>query len=181
VGEVDNRVFRVGEFPTFGLHEVFFARDAGSGVTHCSAPTPLGVFEESFFSGGSATRCRVPSSSAMDEMVPKQNMVPRRRAILRLEVMAIELACINDTPPTWRASCRCLESDRTPRVTPCGAFGRTVLLTVTQWFVLDARERDRRFSAGSGRLERCNTLLPRVDLYVVDYKRGLLSGEKLMR
>jgi hypothetical protein len=27
-------------------------------------------------------------------------------------------------------------------------LGRTVLLTVTQWFVLDARERDRRFSAG---------------------------------
>jgi hypothetical protein len=43
--------------------------------------------------------------------------------IFHLEVMAIELAWINDTPPTWRASCRCLESDRTPRVTPCGAFG----------------------------------------------------------
>jgi hypothetical protein len=48
---------------------------------------------------------------------------PGRRAILHLEVMAIELAWINDTPPTWRASYRCLESDRTPRVTPCGAFG----------------------------------------------------------
>jgi hypothetical protein len=35
----------------------------------------------------------------MDEMVPKQNIVPGRRAILHLEVMAIELALINDTPP----------------------------------------------------------------------------------
>jgi hypothetical protein len=49
-------------------------------------------------------------------------------------------------------------------------LGRTVLLTVTQWFVLDARERDMRFSAGLGHLERDNTLLPGVDLYVVDYK-----------
>jgi hypothetical protein len=60
-------------------------------------------------------------------------------------------------------------------------LGRTVLLIVTQWFMLDARERDRRFSAGLGRLERRNTLLPRVDLYVVGYKRGLLNGVKLMR
>jgi hypothetical protein len=57
------------------------------------------------------------------EMVPKQNMAPGQRAILHWDVMAIELARINDTPPTWRASCWCLESDRTPRVTPCGAFG----------------------------------------------------------
>jgi hypothetical protein len=36
------------------------------------------------------------------------------------------------------------------------------------------RTRDsRQFSIGSGRLERCNTLLPGVDLYVVGYK-GIL-------
>jgi hypothetical protein len=56
-----------------------------------------------------------------------------------------------------------------------------MLLTVTQWFVLDARERDRQFSAGSGSLERCSTLLPGVDLYVVGYRWSLLNGEKLMR
>jgi hypothetical protein len=60
-------------------------------------------------------------------------------------------------------------------------LGRTVLLIVTQWFVLVTRERDIRFSAGSGRLERRNTLLTRVDLYVVGYKRCLLNGEMLMR
>jgi hypothetical protein len=62
-------------------------------------------------------------------------------------------------------------------------LGRTVLLIVTQWFVLEARERerDRRFSAGSVCLERRNTLLPGVDLYVVCYKRCLLNGERLMR
>jgi hypothetical protein len=32
---------------------------------------------------------------------------------------------------------------------------------------------DRQFSTGSGRLERRNTLLPGVDLYVVSY-RGIL-------
>jgi hypothetical protein len=63
--------------------------------------------------------------------------------------------------------CRCLESDRTLRVTLAVLLGSMMLLIVTQWFVLDARERDRRFSAGSGRLGRHNTLLPRVDLYVV--------------
>jgi hypothetical protein len=47
--------------------------------------------------------------------------------------------------------------------------------------VLDARERDMQFSTGSGRLERRNTLLPGVDLYVVGYKQDLLNGEKLMR
>jgi hypothetical protein len=31
---------------------------------------------------------------------------------------------------------------------------------------------DRRFSTGSGRLERRNTLLPGVDLYVVGYKKS---------
>jgi hypothetical protein len=138
----------------------------GGGATRCSALASLGISEESVFSDESATRCRVPSSYAMDEMVPKQNMVPGRRAILHLEVMAIELAWINDTAPTWHASCRCLESDHTPRVTPCVLLGRTVQLTVTQWFVLDARERDRRFSTGLGRLERHNTLLPGMGLYV---------------
>jgi hypothetical protein len=49
-------------------------------------------------------------------------------------------------------------------------LGRTVLSTVAQWLVRDAREKDKQFSTGSGRLERCNTLLPGVDLYVVDYK-----------
>jgi hypothetical protein len=77
--------------------------------------------------------------------------------------------------------CRCLESDRTHTVTLAMLLGKTVLLTVTQWFVLKPREMDRRFSAGSGCLERRNTLLPGVDLYVMGYKRCLLNGEKLMR
>jgi hypothetical protein len=34
----------------------------------------------------------------MHEMVPKRNIAPRRRVILFLKVMAIELALINDTP-----------------------------------------------------------------------------------
>jgi hypothetical protein len=55
--------------------------------------------------------------------------------------MAIELAWISDTSPTWCASCRCFGSDPAPRVAPRGAFwSRTVLLTVARWFVPDARE-----------------------------------------
>jgi hypothetical protein len=34
----------------------------------------------------------------------------------------------------------------------------------------------RQFSIGSGRLERCNTLLPGMDLYVVGYREILLYG-----
>jgi hypothetical protein len=49
-------------------------------------------------------------------------------------------------------------------------LGRTMLLTVAQWFVLDARKGNRQFSTGSGRLERHNTLLPGMDLYVVGYR-----------
>jgi hypothetical protein len=44
-------------------------------------------------------RCRVPLSSAMDDMVPKQNTDPGRRAILHWEVTAIEVARVNDTHP----------------------------------------------------------------------------------
>jgi hypothetical protein len=40
---------------------------------------------------------------------------------------------------------------------------------------------NRQFSTGSSRLERRNTLLPGVDLYVVGYKRSLQYGEKLTR
>jgi hypothetical protein len=99
------------------------------------------IFEEDLLSVGSAIRCRVPSSFAIDEMVPKRNVDPGRKTILCRKVTAIELAWIDDTPPTWRASCRCFGSDRTPGVAPQGAFrSRTVLSTVAQWFVLVARE-----------------------------------------
>jgi hypothetical protein len=55
--------------------------------------------------------------------------------------MAIELAWIDDTPPTWHASCRCFGSDRAPGVAPQGAFwSRTVLSTIARWFMLNARE-----------------------------------------
>jgi hypothetical protein len=80
------------------------------------------------------------SSSATDEIAPKQNTDPGRRVILLRKVTAIELAWIVDTPPTWRASYRCFGSDRTPGVAPQGVFrSRTVSTTVAKWFVPDAR------------------------------------------
>jgi hypothetical protein len=123
VHEVDNRVPRAREFLALDLQEVVFVWGAGGCAVCYLAPTFLGISKESFSSGGSAIWCRIPFSSAMDKMVPKQNTDPGQRAILHWEVTAIELAWINDTPPTWHASCRCLEPDRTPGVTPRSAFG----------------------------------------------------------
>jgi hypothetical protein len=52
-------------------------------------------------------------------------------------------------------------------------LGRTVLPIVARWFMLGARETIDNFLQVRGRLERRNTLLPGVDLYVVSY-RGIL-------
>jgi hypothetical protein len=141
VDEVDNGVLRVNEFFAPGLQEVVFARSAGGCTISCFVPTFPEIIEEGFLSGGSAMRCRVPSSSSTDEMVPKQNTDPGQGVVLCWKVTSIELAWIRDTPSTWCASCRCFGSDRAPGVAPRGVFwSRTVLLTVAQWFVLDARE-----------------------------------------
>jgi hypothetical protein len=98
VDEVDYRVLRVNEFPALDLQEVVFAQGAGGCAIYCLIPAFSKIFGEGFFSGGSATRCRIPFSSATDEMVPKQNTDPGRRAILHWKVTTIELAWINDTP-----------------------------------------------------------------------------------
>jgi hypothetical protein len=88
--------------------------------------------------------------------------------------MAMESALIDDTPPTWRASCRCFVSDSTLGVTLMMLLGRTVSRIVTRWFTLGhKRERDKRISVGSCRFEERNTLLPRVALYVGDITGGV--------
>jgi hypothetical protein len=136
IGEVDSGVLRVSgpSAPDF-LKAIFFRKARG-----CASPVFSKFVGGDFFFGGSAMRRRVPSSSAMDEIVPKQNTDPGRRVILLWKVTAIELAWIVDTPPTWRASCRCFGSDRTPGVAPRGVFrSRTVSPTVAKWFVPDAR------------------------------------------
>jgi hypothetical protein len=139
--EVDSRVLWVDGPSAPGLQEGVFVRGAGGCAFSCFTPAFPEFVEEGSLSGGSAMQCRVPSLSATDEMVLKQNVDPGRRTILRWKVMAIELACISDTHPTWRASCRCFGSDRIPRVASRGAFwSRTVLPTVARWFALDARE-----------------------------------------
>jgi hypothetical protein len=137
VGEVDSEVLWVEGSLAPSLLKGVFARSAGGYAFSCFALTFLEIFEEDFLFDGSAMRCRVPSSSATDEMVPKQNMDPGPRAVLCWKVTAIELAWISDTPPTWRASYQCFGSDRAPGVAPRGAFwSRTVLPTVARWFVL---------------------------------------------
>jgi hypothetical protein len=127
VGEVDNGVCRVGEAMVdwhstlWGLlspglrrtmHCHVVSRDTARGFT----PASCGILKEDFFLVGVAMRSKVPSTSATHEMVSKQKIAPRLKVILLLKMMAMELAFIDDTPPTWCASCRCFVSDRTPRV-----------------------------------------------------------------
>jgi hypothetical protein len=136
VGEVVLGGLWVSELLAPASVETIFFRRVGGSVFPAFSEFVGG----NFFSGGSAMRCRVPSSSATDEIVPKQNTDPGRTVILLRKVTTIELAWIVDTPPTWRASCRCFGSDRTPGVAPQGVFrSRTVSMTVAKWFVPVAR------------------------------------------
>jgi hypothetical protein len=80
VGEVDSEVLRAEGPSAPSLLEVIFFRSGGGRAFSCLAP----IF--------SARRCRVPSSSARDEIVPKQNMDLGRRMILCWKVTPIELA-----------------------------------------------------------------------------------------
>jgi hypothetical protein len=82
VDEVDNGVHRVDEFSAPSLQEVVFARSVGGCVVPCFVLAFPKIIKEGFLFGGSTIRCRVPSSSATDEMVPKQNTDPGRRTIL---------------------------------------------------------------------------------------------------
>jgi hypothetical protein len=138
---VDSGVLRAEGPSAPILLGVIFFRSARGCIFSCLAPIFSEVSEEGFLFGGSARRCKVPSSSATDEIVPKQNMDPGQRMILCWKVTSIELAWIDDTRPTWRAGCRCFGSDHAPGVAPQGAFwSRTVLSTVARWFVLNTRE-----------------------------------------
>jgi hypothetical protein len=94
VEEVDSGVFRVSEPSAPDFPETIFFRRAGGGAFPAFSEFVGG----DFFSGGSAIRCRIPSSSATDEIVPKQNTDPGRMVILLLKVTTIELAWIVDTP-----------------------------------------------------------------------------------
>jgi hypothetical protein len=171
IKEVDNGVLRVNGPSAPGLQEGVFVRSAGGCAFSCFTLAFLEFVEEGFLSGGSAMRCRVPSSSATDEMVPKQNVDPGRRTILCWKVMAIELAWISDTPPTWRASYWCFGSDRAPGVAPRGAFwSRTALPIVARWFVLDARETVDNFVQVRAALRRVIPYVLAWILCVVGYK-----------
>jgi hypothetical protein len=60
VGEVDNGVLRASEFPALDFQEVVFIWGAGGCAVRCLVPAFLGISKESFFSCGSAMRCRIP-------------------------------------------------------------------------------------------------------------------------
>jgi hypothetical protein len=82
-------------------------RAVSGGTTRSFTLASYGIPEKDFFLGGVAMRCRVPSTSATYEMAPKQKIAPGLKVALFLKMMAMELALIGDTPPTWRTRCRC--------------------------------------------------------------------------
>jgi hypothetical protein len=79
--EVDNGVLRVNKFLAPDLQEAVFVWSARGCAICCLVPAFSEIFGEGFYFGGSAMRCRIPSSSATDEMVLKQNTDLGRRAI----------------------------------------------------------------------------------------------------
>jgi hypothetical protein len=72
-------------------------RAASGGMARGFTVAPFGVPKEDFFLGGVAMRCRVPSTSATQEMVLKQKIAPGLKVILLFKMMAMELALIDDT------------------------------------------------------------------------------------
>jgi hypothetical protein len=104
VGEVDNGVRQVGEAMVdrpstlsgilslasceIMLHRTICGDFVGT-VRSFAAPS-FGDPEGDFLSGEVAMRCRVPSTSAMQEMVPKQKTAPRLKVIMLLKIMAME-------------------------------------------------------------------------------------------
>jgi hypothetical protein len=127
VGEVDNGVCRVGEAMVdwhstlWGLlspglrrtmHCCAVSGDTARGFTLASC----GILEEDFFLARVTMRCKVSSTSATHEMVSKQKIAPGLKVILLLKMTTMELALIDDTPPTRCANYRCFVSDRTPGV-----------------------------------------------------------------
>ena len=90
VGEVDNGVRRVGEavvdWPStlWGLlspclRGTMRCRAVSGGTARGFTPASCGIPEEDFFLGGVTMWCRVPSTSATHEMVPKQKIAPDSR------------------------------------------------------------------------------------------------------
>jgi hypothetical protein len=99
VSEVDNRVLRVGEaltdWPSIlqgllspDLRGVTPSRAMSGGMVRGFTSASRGISEEGFFLGGATMRCRVPSMSAMHEMVPKQKIALGLKVILFLKMMA---------------------------------------------------------------------------------------------
>jgi hypothetical protein len=71
VGEVDSGVLRVSGHSAPGLLKAIFFQSAGGCAFPCLTPILSEVVGGDFLIGGSAMRCRVPSSSATDEIVLK--------------------------------------------------------------------------------------------------------------
>jgi hypothetical protein len=89
-------------------------RAASGGMAHAFTVAPFGVPKEDFFLGGVAMRCRVPSTSATQEMVLKQKNSSWAKGDLALENDGHGVSVDRRHIPTWRASYRCFVSDRTP-------------------------------------------------------------------
>jgi hypothetical protein len=148
VGDVDNRVLRVGGEasvgwaigitaslgpPDFGMilcgtktrrgsHALGPADGILAGAIRGNPAAAFGTPREDFFPDGSTMGCKIPYWSAMQEMYPKWKISPALKVIMVLKVIAME-SSINVAPPTWRASYLCLWPDHAPLGYPRDAFG----------------------------------------------------------
>jgi hypothetical protein len=128
-------------------------RAVSRGMAHGFTSASCGISEEGFFLGGVAMRCRVPSTSATHEMVPKQKIAPGLKVILLLKMMTMELVVINDTPYLARQLSVFSVRPHT-RGTLVMLLGRTVSWIVIRWFVPGherERERERESQASFSR------------------------------
>jgi hypothetical protein len=137
VGEVDNGICcargedvadRAKDIRTFlgmvlcGTKALCTAGGILVGVVRDFAAAAFSDPGDGFFPNGIVMQCKVSSWSAMQEMVPKQKISLGLKVVMALKVTAMELAFIKVAPPTWHASCRCLQSDHTLYGYPRGAF-----------------------------------------------------------
>jgi hypothetical protein len=123
LGPADTGAILCGVEVGWGLHTLEIIRVVFADVGWDEPASVVDALGESLFSEGSVMWCRTPSRSTMQERDPKRKTSPTLKMLGVFKTIAIESSGINITPPTWRATCRCLWPNCAPRGSPHDAFG----------------------------------------------------------
>jgi hypothetical protein len=156
VGEVDNRVRGVGEamldwpstlqgLMSLDLRGTMPFHTVSGGTARGFTTAPRGIPRR--ISSQVELLCGAESALHPLRMrwPRRKKTAPGLKVILLLKMMVKELALIDDTQPTWRASYRCFVSDHTPGGTLVVLLGRMVSRIVTRWFVLEHERETSKF------------------------------------